>query len=90
MQASKLIPAHIFSSLTDNTEFIDIRLPGSVNNCIRVQQTGFDPTRYAVEKEVHYLDDKNIRQHKTCPVTNFIRWRYQEEPVKDVEFANLE
>ena len=55
MQASRLIPRHIFADLgIKNTEddegvddakishFIDLRLPGNLSNCIRIQPAAFN------------------------------------------------
>ena len=58
-------------------ELTDLRLPANLNNCIRIQSKCFEKERYLVEETVHYKDEKGIRQEKACPVTNFIRWRYE-------------
>ena len=92
MQASRLIPRHIFADLGIKTtneddeveeddklaEFIDLRLPGNLSNCIRIQPVGFEAKEYQVEENVTFKDEKGIMVNKQCPVTNFIRWRYSD------------
>ena len=72
---------------------MDLRLPGSLSNCIRVQPNAFDPKTYQVESNLNYKDEKGIMLVKTCPVTNFIRWRYTEKKdtkaVDDIEKIKL-
>ena len=55
-----------------------MRLPGNLTNCIRVQPAVFDPREYKVENNVTFKDEKGIVTNKQCPVTNFIRWRYND------------
>ena len=99
--ASRLIPRHIFSDLgikqadVDElvgedkiAQFIDLRLPGNLTNCIRVQPAVFESKDYKVEDNVKFKDEKGIVTNKQCPVTNFIRWRYndaQDDTVVDLE-----
>ena len=58
---------------------MDLRLPGNLQNCIRVQPEGFSESTYQVEDSVRYKDEKGIEIEKSCPISNFIRWRYVEE-----------
>lgn len=88
VQASRLIPRHTFSELATDVkqdggfaQLIDLRLPGNLSNCIRVQPVAFNPDSYKVESNVSFKDEKGILNTKQCALTNFIRWRY----AKDVQ-----
>ena len=80
-----MIPRHMYAPLgtrpttedADNcAQLIDLRLPGNLNNSIRVQPAAFNEQAYRVEPSVSYKDEKGILNTKHCAVTNFIRWRY--------------
>lgn len=91
-QASRLIPEHIFApiggptetvklegsdlSLPGVSEFSDLRLPASLQNCIRVQQMAFEPSTYSIEPTVQFKTEKGVLTEKNCPVTNFIRYKF--------------
>ena len=61
---------------------IDLRLPGNLSNCIRLQPTAFSEATYKVEPNVDFKDEKGILNTKQCAVTNFIRWRHAKDGVK--------
>mmetsp|Transcript_21268 Transcript_21268/g.28506 ORF Transcript_21268/g.28506 Transcript_21268/m.28506 type:complete len:120 (+) Transcript_21268:2017-2376(+) len=85
VQASRLIPRNVFAELgmrpakdqqSQCAQLIDLRLPGNLQNSIRVQPSSFNEQAYKVESNVNYKDEKGILNTKRCAVTNFIRWRY--------------
>lgn len=88
VQASRLIPRHTFCELGTNTSqqgianLIDLRLPGNLSNCIRLQPAAFNADTYKVEPNVSFKDEKGILNTKQCALTNFIRWRYAKDSGK--------
>ena len=71
-------------------EFSDLRLPGNLTNCIRVQPEGFENDQYKIEPIVQFKTEKGVAVQKTCPVSNFIRWKYEEKSKKnDAEAKKL-
>jgi len=68
----------------------DLRLPGSLTNCVRIQPQCFDSQLYQIEDNVTFKGELGTVITKRCPVTNFIRWRYsKQDGKKDVEAAKL-
>lgn len=69
----------------------DLRLPGSLNNCVRVQPQCFEEQLYQIEDNVSFKGELGTVSTKRCPVTNFIRWRYNKssDGNKDVEANKL-
>ena len=63
-------------------QLIDLRLPGNLSNCIRLQPTAFNEATYKVEPNVDFKDEKGILNTKQCAVTNFIRWRHAKDGAK--------
>ena len=61
---------------------IDLRLPGNLANCIRLQPAAFNEGAYKVEPNVTFKDEKGILNTKKCALTNFIRWRYAKDASK--------
>ena len=99
VQASRLIPRNTFAKLgcqengPDNNkiaQLIDLRLPGNLSNCIRLQPIAFNEDTYKVESNVSFKDEKGILNTKRCNLANFIRWRYAKnsaaaKPTKEEE-----
>lgn len=92
VQASRLIPRNTFAGLGTQqddeqqeggsasiAQLIDLRLPGNLSNCIRLQPGAFDEASYKVEPNVSYKDEKGILKTRQCNLTNFIRWRYAKD-----------
>ena len=68
-----------------------MRLPQSLNNCVRIQPRAFDEKNYECEESVTFKDDKGIASTKACPIISFIRWRPTENGKKgdDIEEEKL-
>ena len=62
MQSSKLIPQHVFAPLEGEAaiDMQELRLPGNLNNCLRVQPAAFDSQRYKVEDSVLFKDESGV------------------------------
>ena len=62
-----------------------------MNNCIRVQPQSFNPDSYKIESSVEFKNEKGVLAEKTCPVINFIRYKFTDNKdlTKDAECEKL-